>query len=115
MDDDVEELRSVSIWFPNGDAVWGEFWLSSNSQDDTVTLTIKSPGFEITKTDSDYFGAMVKVRTELELNGLLINCYGSSLNVYPSPMMRSMGDGSKAYKLTMGQPAKSKDIVSIFD
>lgn len=62
-----------------------------------------------------FFDALCDIRKELEKNGLRIICYGASRNVYPSPMIRSMGTGEKAYKLTMGKQALNEDLVSIFN
>ena len=63
---------------------------------------------------SDYFEALCDVRTRLSEDGLIPFCYGASLNVYPSGMAREMGRGLKAYKLTMGEQAKTSDLVEIF-
>ena len=62
-----------------------------------------------------YFRALCSLREELESNGILMNCYGASENVYPSPMIEGMGGGEKAYKLVFGRPARRADLVSIFD
>jgi hypothetical protein len=43
------------------------------------------------------------------------NCYGASLNVFPSGMARDMGGGVMAYKLTLGQRGRMQDLVCIFD
>ncbi|WP_208450957.1 hypothetical protein, partial [Burkholderia cenocepacia] len=63
----------------------------------------------------DFFEALSAVRQRLEAHGLLLGCYGASLNVFPSPMARQMGSGLKAYRLTLGQQAKRQDLVRIFD
>ena len=42
-------------------------------------------------------------------------CYGASLNVFPSAMARDMGQGLRAYKMTLGKHAKRTDLVGIFD
>ncbi|MDO5654091.1 MAG: hypothetical protein Q4G39_08305 [Brachymonas sp.] len=63
----------------------------------------------------DYFDAMIEARKQLEASGLLLGIYGASRNVWPSPMSRSMGEGIKAYRMTMGRQALSKDLVHIFD
>jgi hypothetical protein len=64
---------------------------------------------------SDLFEALQKVRKEAAKIGLTFLCNGSRLNVYPSPMMRSMGGAAMAYTLTLGQQAQRKSIVCIFD
>lgn len=90
-------------------------WDEDVDDPEMVRLSLRFQKREITKVDTDYFAALCAIRVELETMGILVNCYGASRNVYPSPMMRSMGSGDKAYKLHMGQPAKQENIVSIFD
>lgn len=58
---------------------------------------------------------MYSVREVLDQEGFLLRCYGASLNVYPSGMSYSMGGGSMAYRLFLGQPGRQKDLVSIYD
>lgn len=63
----------------------------------------------------DLFDALQKVRNEAAKTGLTLLCNGARLNVYPSPMMRSMGGAAMAYTLTLGQQAQRKSILCIFD
>ena len=85
-----------------------------NHQPETK-LTVEISGRELSNTAGDYFDAMCGVRLVLEQEGTLLRCYGASLNVYPSGLMRDMALGLKAYKHTLGCKGKSEDIVSIFD
>jgi len=62
----------------------------------------------------DFFEALCLIRHELEAEGLLLFCYGGSLNVYPSGMARSMANGEVAYKLQVGRHATKADLVSIY-
>jgi hypothetical protein len=55
------------------------------------------------------------VRRTLEAEGLLVNTYGASKNVWPSGMARSMGAGLKAYRMTPGKPSSLADLVPIFE
>jgi hypothetical protein len=64
---------------------------------------------------TDYFDAFRQIRLQLEPERLIPFCYGASLNVFPSGMARDMGSGLKAYRLTIGQKALTKELVSIFD
>jgi hypothetical protein len=82
---------------------------------DHVTLTLRCPIREITRTASDYFEALARIREELECDGWRPVCYGNSRNVYPSGMSRDMGMGKKAYKMRLGQRAARADLVKIFD
>lgn len=63
----------------------------------------------------NYFDALALVRQQLEKLELSIKCYGALKNVFPSPMIQSMGEGRKAYRLTMGKQALAEDLVDIFD
>jgi hypothetical protein len=69
----------------------------------------------ISSDATDFFEALVSIRRQLQADGLAPYCYGASLNVFPSGMARDMGQGLKAYKLTLGKHAKSADLVDIFD
>ncbi len=62
----------------------------------------------------NYFDALVCIRRQLEPQGARVRCYGSAVNVYPSPMGLSMGHGRKAYSLTLGRRALKDDLVDIF-
>lgn len=90
----------------------GIFMLDEDVEPCTVTFVYA--GERLTQTGEDHFAAFCAIRRLLEHRGLLVACYGASLQVYPSPMARAMGTGLYAYKLTMGQPAHPRDLVSIF-
>ena len=64
---------------------------------------------------ADFFDALISIRRQLQLEGLIPYCYGASLNVFPSAMARDMGQGLRAYKMTRGKHAKMADLVDIFD
>lgn len=92
-----------------------EAWEESPADPDQVMVRLRLAGLEVEKSADDFFSALVAIRSELEASGIKLMNYGSSLNVYPSPMSRSMGAGEKAYRLRMGEQAKSADLVSIFE
>ena len=80
-----------------------------------VALTLKLDGETIgrgTSRTGDDFEALKEVRQSIEKEGLLLNCYGSSLNVHPVPMTRV---GVFAYKLTHGKPVSLFDRVHIYE
>jgi hypothetical protein len=79
-----------------------------------VALTYEAVTLESWSEDG-YFRALCDIRRQLESQEALLICYGSSENVYPSPMIEAMGYGEKAYRLTMGRPALNSDLVCIFD
>jgi hypothetical protein len=63
---------------------------------------------------SDFFAALCRLREGvLEPMGLQLVCYGASLDIWPSAMARSMGQGLRAYQMTMG--AQAEHLVDIFD
>ena len=73
-------------------------------------------GDESITTEADnYFYALIKLRKKLEAEDKKLLCLGCARDVYPSPMMLDMGDGSRAYHLTLGKKAKMDEIVSIFE
>ena len=78
-------------------------------------LTCRYRDKTISSDSTDFFEALVSIRRQLQADGLAPYCYGASLNVFPSGMARDMGQGLKAYKLTLGKHAKSTDLVDIFD
>jgi hypothetical protein len=61
----------------------------------------------------DYFSCFQKIKDDLLKCNTGIQCYGSMLNVYPSPMMRT--SNNLAYILKAGKPALKEDIVNIFE
>jgi hypothetical protein len=77
-------------------------------------LNCEYRGTEIHAEADDFFDALCQIRLELEKEKLIPFCYGASLNVYPSGMARDMGAGKRAYKLKIGEPATTKNLVNIF-
>ena len=69
---------------------------------------------EVAASADDFFEALCLIRLNLEADGLLLFCYGASLNVYPSGMARSMASGKVAYKMQDGKHATKADLVSIY-
>jgi hypothetical protein len=92
-----------------------EAWEESPADPDQVNIRLHLAAIELEASADDFFSALVAIRAELDAKGIRLMNYGSSLNVYPSPMSRSMGSGEKAYRLTVGEQAKTADLVSIFE
>lgn len=63
--------------------------------------------------DMDFFSCLAQIK-DLHPD-ILILCKGYKINVYPSPMMRQMGHGIKAYELQLGKQALFENLVDIFD
>lgn len=73
-------------------------------------------GDDILSAEADnYFYALINLRRITEPKGIKILCNGCSRYVYPSPMILDMGSAIKAYKLRLGEKAKMKDLVNIFE
>jgi hypothetical protein len=89
--------------------------ISYDEASEQCQLHLTYRGTTITETADDYFEALCLIRKRLEVQHLYIFCYGASKNVYPSGMARDMGQGLKAYKLTLGKHAATADLVDIFD
>jgi len=117
MEEKTRIQYSVKALNPQGDALEGEIeaWEESPDDRDQVLVRLRLPGLMAEAMGDDYFSALVAIRLVLENSAIKLLNYGCSLNVYPSPMSRSMGSGEKAYRLRMGEQAKSADLVSIFE
>ena len=64
---------------------------------------------------TNYFAALQQIRLQLASEGLKPRCHGASLNVWPSGMCRSMGQGMLGYRLKNGATTTRDDLVRIFD
>lgn len=89
--------------------------LTKKVQNGACVLDCEYREKHIGASGTDFFKALITIRLALEKEGLTPLCYGASLNVYPSSMSTEMSSGLMAYKMEMGKPALSKDIVRIFD
>ena len=107
----------MDVLLPTGATTLGEFllWEESPSNQDWVRLVLRFSGREYEGAAEGFFDALVKIRSRLEAETILLNCFGSSRNVFPSPMILSMGPGMKAYRLKMGASTKMEDLVCIFE
>jgi len=73
-------------------------------------------GYESEKFEgSDLFKAFLALRGKLEESGYKLLCNGARKDVLSSGMSRSMGGGRKAYVVKLGEQARMKDILDIFD
>lgn len=63
-----------------------------------------------TATGPDLFEALVRLRRQLEPNGLMIGVQGARRDTYPSGMARDMGGGMQVYVLRPGRRG-SQDLV----
>jgi len=86
------------------------------------SIRMIAPGWEADGAGEDHFEALMQLRLKLEPLGHVLLCYGASLNVFPSGMMRDMADGLTAYRLEKvdahkrGEDLDERDVsVYIFD
>lgn len=117
MTSEITEQYAVKVVSLRGTAQSGTFelWEANPNESDEVKLVLKLPTRIYEAVSTTYFEAMREIRLQLEAQGQFLHCYGASQDVYPSPMIMSMGAAEKAYRLTIGRPAKTADLVSIFD
>jgi hypothetical protein len=68
-----------------------------------------------TATGSDMFMALVRLRRQLEPDGLMVAVQGARRDTYPSGMARDMGGGLQVYVMRPGLPARLEDTVKTLD
>lgn len=73
-----------------------------------------SYGGPYTATGPDMFEALVRLRRQLEPEGLMIAVQGSRRDAYPSGMARDMGGGERIYVIRPGHNALLDDLVDTF-
>ena len=93
-----------------------ELVLSDTAPNDCQSeyLLLKIGNIQFEAIALDFFSALIQLRLDLEKRHLIICCAGAEKNVYPSAMQQDMG-GDCAYRLELGQTAKLKNVVHIFD
>ena len=68
-----------------------------------------------TATAPDMFEALVRLRRQLEPDGLVVAVQGARRDTYPSGMARDMGGGMRVYVMRPGLRARRDDLVGTFD
>lgn len=110
-------MKVINLHRNEGEIIEGILRLYEESPDDEdmvlIELTLNSN--TISFQDESFFQAFQALRRYLEERHIQIMCNGAAINVYPSPMQLSMGVGRSAYKLHVGKPSATEDIVDIFD
>lgn len=91
-------------------------WNESPENEDEVLIEVVT-GDILFRGGSDrgFFHAFCEVRRQLESIDCLPRCFAACENVYPSPLIESMGWGERAYLLTLGEQASMGDLVEIFE
>jgi len=82
-----------------------------------IELVIRAGNYTCpyTATGSDMFMALVRLRRQLEPDGLMVAVQGSRRDTYPSGMARDMGGGMQVYILRRGQPGRPEDLVKTLE
>ena len=115
MSESDEHLR-LGVIDRYGEQKIAEIWLSEADFEAAYTIKCSLGGGNLISNSRDgYFDALLKLRIELEQVGMLISCFGASVDVYPSAMQLSMGGARLAYRLTLGRQALRENIVDIFE
>jgi hypothetical protein len=68
-----------------------------------------------TSTAAHVFEALVRLRRQLEPDGLMIAVQGARRDTYPSGMAWDMGGGMKVYVLHPGMRGRREDLVETLD
>jgi hypothetical protein len=110
VDREIIELNSINIGSKNKFKL-----LLEKTEDDTgiIEMKIDYNNETFQNNEEDYFICFQKIKDNLLTYNIGIQCYGSMINVYPSPMMRT--SNNLAYILEIGRVALKKDIINIFD
>jgi hypothetical protein len=108
--------KPVEIVSSDGRSIFGEFtlWEEAPDNPDQARLDLHFAGEAVITVADTFFDALADIRKVLERRGLRPKCFGACRDVYPSPMIRSMGSGEQAYRLKQGCQAKMEDLIPIF-
>jgi hypothetical protein len=68
-----------------------------------------------TATGPDMFEALIRLRRQLEPDGLMIAVQGARRDTFPSGMARDMGGGMQVYVMRAGQRARLEDLVETLE
>jgi hypothetical protein len=82
-----------------------------------IELTARTGNYTCpyTATAPDMFEALVRLRRQLEPDGLAVAVQGARRDTYPSGMARDMGGGMKVYIMRPGLAARREDLVATLD
>jgi len=104
---------ALEVWAVQGEQRYSVQIAALAAERCSVTLEsehwpdLQSSGF-------DLFEAFAGVRASLELLGVVLECNGSRIDVYPSPMLRQATRGRSAYVLSLPRSENKPEVVDIF-
>jgi hypothetical protein len=110
VDKDIIELHCMNIGSKNKFKLLLE---KTEYDTDIIEMKINYNNELFQNNDEDYFICFQKIKDGLLKRNIGIQCYGSMINVHPSPMM--ITSNNLAYILEMKKVALEKDIINIFD
>ena len=102
----------------NGSTIAGSLLVAeaeASEEEEACLLRLAFEARNFSACGPDYFETLIRLRRELEAEGVQILLNGASRDVWPSAMARSMGLGLKAYRMRLGHQALSSDLVPIFE
>jgi len=109
----MSERKTIRVLFADGRV---EAYAIDVGDSDDPVLGVSIPGVERrTFSGDDLFEALKALRKDLEGIQARLLCAGARRDVFPSAMSRDMSGGRKAYITRIGEPARRKDLVDIFD
>ena len=112
---EIELIDKESAYHDATVTVWYMAWREGGYSKTRCILRIEHAGGTVRAEFSDVYHAFQNARAELEQSGLLPLCWGACADVQVSGMALSMGDGTKAYRMSTRSDEASSEVVSIFD
>lgn len=109
-------IKAVEVLLPDKTVVGGKFiiWSNDPQNPEVGRVDLQFLDKQFTGYDVSFNYALNNIRREIEPQGILLRCYGSSRTVHASGMSSSMGRGGFAYRMDVNIPM-DKRLVSIFD
>lgn len=84
--------------------------------DGTVVIEFRAPDARTFRGEGyDVWDGFRALRLVLENEGIQLVCHGACTDVHPSRMSRSMGAGTAAYRLRLGNSARQRDLHGTFE
>jgi hypothetical protein len=104
---------AVTVNTPAGRETWE---LTHHEAGDGREVALRSTdGTRWEASGPHLFDALIAVREQIEPAGVRLCCAASRLDVWPSPLLRSMSDGEAAYVLRIGRRPTGRDVVGVLE
>lgn len=109
----TEERFAVKLIQNDGDTFDGALIIDEAREDFRVSLVYHNK--TLSEAGWNYIDSLCKIRRLLEVENILLNCYGASRNVRPSGMSIDMCGGVAAHQFTLGKRTEHQDLVTIWE